>query len=126
MGVIIAILWVLFVLSAVLLCAIILLQEGKGGGLAEAFGGMGAEAFGVKAGGVTKVTAVLAAVFLGSAILVASLHKQPVFQPAAPLPGIPATTPGETSGTESAGPEMPPAGGQGSGGTSGGAPADNR
>ena len=37
------ILWVVMFLSAVLLSIVILLQEGKGGGLAEAFGGMGAE-----------------------------------------------------------------------------------
>ena len=63
------ILWILFFLSACLLVFIILLQEPKGGGLSEAFGGMGAETFGVKSTGVNRVTLTLAAVFLGSAVL---------------------------------------------------------
>ena len=55
--------WVLFFLSSVLLTIVILLQEGKGGGLAEAFGGVGAETFGVKSGGINRVTMTLAVVF---------------------------------------------------------------
>lgn len=58
----------LFFLSAILLMVIVLLQEGKGGGLASALGGQGAETFGVSSGGVNKVTLVLAAVFLASAL----------------------------------------------------------
>ena len=61
--------WALFFVSAVLLIIIVLLQESKGGGLAEAFGGTGAETFGVKSGGINKFTFTLAAIFLGSAIL---------------------------------------------------------
>jgi protein translocase SecG subunit len=49
---------------------LILLQESKGGGLAEAFGGMGAETFGVKSGGINKLTFTLAAIFCGSALLI--------------------------------------------------------
>ncbi len=64
--------WVAFFLSAVLLTVVILLQEAKGGGLAEAFGGVGAETFGVKAGGINRFTFFLAAVFAGSAILINS------------------------------------------------------
>ena len=62
-------LWALMFLSAVLLSIVILLQEGKGGGLAEAFGGMGAETFGVKSGGINKFTFTLAACFMGSAVI---------------------------------------------------------
>ena len=62
--------WVLFFASAVLLIVVILLQEAKGGGLSEAFGGVGAETFGVKAGGINKVTFTLAAVFCASALVV--------------------------------------------------------
>lgn len=62
--------WVLFFLSSVLLIAVILLQEGKGGGLAEAFGGVGAETFGVKTGGINKVTMTLAVVFCASALVI--------------------------------------------------------
>jgi len=62
-------LWVLMFLSAVLLSIVILLQEGKGGGLAEAFGGIGAETFGVKSGGINKFTFALAGCFMGSAVV---------------------------------------------------------
>ena len=44
MGFVIAVLWILFVISMLLLMGVILLQEGKGGGLAEAFGGVGLRA----------------------------------------------------------------------------------
>ena len=64
--------WVLFFLSAVLLTILVLLQESKGGGLAEAFGGVGAETFGVKSGGINRFTFLLAAIFCGSAILVSA------------------------------------------------------
>ena len=62
--------WILFFFSAVFMTILILLQEAKGGGLAEAFGGMGAETFGVKSGGINKLTFTLAAIFCGSAILI--------------------------------------------------------
>lgn len=64
--------WVLFFVSAVLMTVVVLLQESKGGGLAEAFGGVGAETFGVKAGGINRFTFLLAAIFCGSAILINS------------------------------------------------------
>ncbi|MBL8734786.1 MAG: preprotein translocase subunit SecG [Planctomycetes bacterium] len=64
--------WILFFVSAVLMTILILLQESKGGGIAEAFGGMGAETFGVKSGGINKVTFTLAAIFCGSAILISA------------------------------------------------------
>ena len=64
--------WVLFFLSAAFLTVVVLLQEPKGGGLAEAFGGMGAETFGVKSGGINRFTFTLAAIFCGSAILISS------------------------------------------------------
>jgi preprotein translocase subunit SecG len=64
--------WLLFFLSAVLLTIVVLLQESKGGGLAEAFGGMGAETFGVKSGGINRFTFLLAAIFCGSAVLISA------------------------------------------------------
>jgi protein translocase SecG subunit len=64
--------WLLFFVSAVLMTIVILLQESKGGGLAEAFGGTGAETFGVKSGGINRVTFTLAAIFCGSAILISA------------------------------------------------------
>lgn len=62
-------LYTLFFLSSVFLVLIILLQEGKGGGIADAFGGAGAQTFGVRAGGVNKVTMILFAIFLLCAVL---------------------------------------------------------
>ncbi|MGE3172404.1 MAG: preprotein translocase subunit SecG [Planctomycetota bacterium] len=62
--------WILFFLSSVLLIVVILLQESKGGGLSEAFGGVGAETFGVKAGGINRFTFGLAAVFCVSALVI--------------------------------------------------------
>lgn len=61
--------WILFFLSACLLIFVILIQEPKGGGLAEAFGGMGAETFGVKSGGVNRFTLIVAAIFLLAAVM---------------------------------------------------------
>ena len=61
---------VLFFVSSILLIVIVLLQESKGGGLAEAFGGVGAETFGVKSGGINKATFLLAGIFCASAVLV--------------------------------------------------------
>jgi len=66
---------VLFVLCALLLTLVVLLQEGKGGGLGSAFGGAAADAFGVKAGSVNKFTTWLAAGFLGLALLYAGLSS---------------------------------------------------
>jgi preprotein translocase subunit SecG len=62
--------WVLFFASALLLIIIVLLQESKGGGLADAFGGVGAETFGVKSGGISRFTFTVAGVFVVSAIVI--------------------------------------------------------
>jgi len=67
-------LWFLMIVSMLLLIAVILLQEGKGGGLAEAFGGAGAETFGVKAHGINKFTAVVGGVFLLLCIVLNKFH----------------------------------------------------
>jgi preprotein translocase subunit SecG len=64
-------LYTLFFVSALLLILVILVQEGKGGGLGGALGGAGSETFGVRAGGVNKVTFVIFLVFALSAM---SLH----------------------------------------------------
>ncbi|MEY4674203.1 MAG: Preprotein translocase SecG subunit [Planctomycetota bacterium] len=60
--------WVLFFASAILLTIVVLLQESKGGGLAEAFGGVGAETFGVKTGNINRFTFLLAGIFMVSAV----------------------------------------------------------
>ena len=64
--------WILFFASAVQMTVIILLQEPKGGGLAEAFGGVGAETFGVKSGGINRFTFMLAGIFCVSAMIISA------------------------------------------------------
>jgi protein translocase SecG subunit len=74
MSILISVAWVASCLSALLLITAVLLQESKGGGLAEAFGGTGAVTFGVKAGGITRFTFLVAAVFVASAVLIHALR----------------------------------------------------
>ena len=103
-------LYTLFFLSALLLVRVILLQEGKGGGLSDAFGGGGAQTFGVRSGGINKFTFTLFAVFIMSAM---ALHwtggdldsgsvmstdpaanapgTAPISAPAVPAPVVPAS-----------------------------------
>jgi preprotein translocase subunit SecG len=90
-GFIIGVLYFLFILSSLFLIAIILVQEGKGGGFAEAFSGVGGETFGVKATGLHKFTGAVAGVFVGSAVLVSILRGHSSITPAAPVapPAIP-------------------------------------
>ena len=98
-----ALLWLVFILSAILLVVVVLLQEPKGGGLAEAFCGMGAQTFGVKATGITKFTAYVGIVFVLSAIIL-TCHKS-------------ADTAIDLAPSETPGPEFP-------GGPPGAGPAD--
>ena len=70
MGIVLGFLWFLICLVMLLLMLVILVQEGKGGGLGEAFGGAGAETFGVKATGVNRLTAVLGGLFLFLAVMI--------------------------------------------------------
>ena len=66
MGILSGILAVMLGLTAIFLILLILIQRGRGGGLAGAFGGMGGQsAFGTKAGDLfTRVTIVTAAVWI--------------------------------------------------------------
>jgi preprotein translocase subunit SecG len=70
-----SILWVLFMMGCVLVTGVILLQEGKGGGLGEAFGGAGAQTFGVKAEGISKFTAYVASGVVVIAILITQIRS---------------------------------------------------
>ena len=74
MWIISSFLWLVFFIACVLLTIIVLLQESKGGGLAEAFGGTGAETFGVKTRGVHRATLLLVCTVLVSAILIHGLR----------------------------------------------------
>jgi preprotein translocase subunit SecG len=75
MSLLITFLYILFVLAAIVLITVILLQEGKGGGFGEAFGGAGQQTFGVGASGINKFTAVTAGVFLGAALTIHVLNR---------------------------------------------------
>jgi len=108
-GFLITALYLVFVLAAVFLTIVILLQEGKGGGIAAAFGAGGAEAFGVKVGGINKFTGVVAGIFMLCAILLGyfpSAGRSVVRdKPAPPPPPI------EVPGQPGSVPPAPPPGG---------------
>ena len=101
-----AILWILFVLACVLVSTVILLQEGKGGGLSEAFGGAGQQTFGVKAEGINKFTGWAAAVVLILAIAITRVRMSDSIVPLSAAPP-PASEPGVGAPAE---PGLPPAG----------------
>jgi preprotein translocase subunit SecG len=91
-GVLTAVFNTLIVLASIFLICLILIQRGKGGGLAGAFGGVGgSSAFGTKAGDTfTKITVVTAAVWMLIAmLLVVMTNRKPtqVFGAAEPAAG---------------------------------------
>ena len=101
---------VLFLLTAVILSLLVLIQRGRGGGLAGAFGGAGgSSAFGTKTADIfIKATAVLGGVFFLLAIVTAylmTIHR-PTTVPAQP-PEAPA--PAEPGPAAPAAPTTPPA-----------------
>lgn len=73
------------VFSALFLIALVLIQRGRGGGLAGAFGGMGGQsAFGTKAGDVfTRITVVVAACWILLCILAINVlgRRESLFSP---------------------------------------------
>jgi preprotein translocase subunit SecG len=69
------ILWVLFILVCILVSVVILLQDPKGGGLGEAFGGVGQQAFGVDNKGIHKFTAYLAVAVVLIAITITKIRS---------------------------------------------------
>jgi preprotein translocase subunit SecG len=77
-GILIGILNSLLILSSLFLICLILIQRGKGGGLAGAFGGVGgSSAFGTKAGDVfTKVTMAVAGFWIVLNMLLVILANQ--------------------------------------------------
>lgn len=70
------ILYLLFVLSALLLISVVLIQEGKGGGLGDAFGGAGQQTFGVGAKGITRFTSYVAVAFVVLAVAITLVEKE--------------------------------------------------
>jgi preprotein translocase subunit SecG len=113
---------VVFLLAAVMLTLLVLIQRGRGGGLAGAFGGQGgSSAFGTKTADVfVKATAVIGAAFFLLSILTAWLVKpeKPGLPPAPPASSAPETggaaspaavPAAETPATETPATETPPA-----------------
>ena len=74
----------LMFLVAVFLILLVLVQRGRGGGLAGALGGMGGQsAFGTKAGDLfTRVTIVVAAVWILLCVVVVKYHSNRDLRPA--------------------------------------------
>lgn len=95
----------LLVFAALFLIALVLIQRGRGGGLAGAFGGMGGQsAFGTKAGDVfTRITVIAATCWILLCILAINVlgRSQSLFSPT--LGGsagqaVPSRTPGADEG----------------------------
>jgi preprotein translocase subunit SecG len=120
-------LWILFVAACIVVSFVILLQEGKGGGLGEAFGGAGQQTFGVKAEGINKFTGLVSLVVVVIAIVITKLCSDSSmlsFSEPTPLQGVPAeqSAPAEPGTPAPAAPageapaqpaSQPPAGGGG-------------
>jgi protein translocase SecG subunit len=87
----------LFILSAVALVLIILVQKGRGGGLSAAFGGgIASGILGSKTGDfLTWVTIVLVGVFLTLAVVMARFYKPPasLVESTPPPPVVPVESP---------------------------------
>lgn len=103
-----------FAVLAILLMIVILLQRGRGVGLAGAFGGMGGHtAFGAKTGDfLTWVTVVGAAVLLLFSVFLNYIFvpgKPSLAPAAAPAPTTPTPSPGGQSGQTGSGGSSPAA-----------------
>ena len=68
-------LYIVFVLAAIVLIVVILLQEGRGGGFGQALGEHGQQTFGVGAKGINRFTFYVALTFLVSAIWLHILNR---------------------------------------------------
>lgn len=75
MSLAITLLYIVFVLSAIVLVTVILLQEGKGGGFSDALGTAGQQAFGVKARGIQSFTGVVAAIWIVSGLGIHMMNR---------------------------------------------------
>ena len=69
---------VVFVVSALLLMAVVLIQDDQGGGIGAMFGGGAGTPFGARTGNVmTRLTSVLAVIFLAAAFTLAWMNRSP-------------------------------------------------
>lgn len=91
---------VLVVVVSIFLVCLVLIQRGKGGGLAGAFGGTGgSSAFGTKAGDVfTRITIVAASIWFGLLMILVIISNQRAVQ-FEDAPGASATTSATSSKT---------------------------
>jgi preprotein translocase subunit SecG len=119
MELLITFLYILFVLSAIVLVVVILLQEGKGGGLTSALGTSGQQTFGVGASGINKFTGWTGAIFLVSALAIHYFNRIDSQGSAAGNFGMPtevvptdANAPAAGNGAPSGTPTAPPSGTQ--------------
>jgi len=113
MAILSTLLYILFVASAIVLVVVILLQEGKGGGLTGALGTEGQQTFGVGTKGINQFTGWTCAVFLTCALAIHWVNRAEIGRsvvgdesvvPAAPANG--ATPPAAGGGSST-----PPAAG---------------
>lgn len=78
MAVISILILVVFLLSALLLMAVVLIQDDQGGGIGAMFGGGSGTPFGARTGNVlTRLTTVLAVIFLVAAFALAWMNRTP-------------------------------------------------
>jgi protein translocase SecG subunit len=115
-------LYILFVLSAIVLVVVILLQEGKGGGLTGALGTEGQQTFGVGTKGINQFTGWTCAIFLACALGIhwanrAEINKSVVGEesvlPLGPAAGAPPADGGGQTPPANGGGQTPPANGGG-------------
>ena len=111
MGFITGLLMTLLLLTAVFLIVLVLIQRGKGGGLAGAFGGMGGQrAFGTKAGDLfTRITIGVASFWIVLCIITVRLLAAGGTGPLSSELGGPQPRPGAAAPLA---PERQPAGGR--------------
>ena len=78
MAIISILILVVFVVSALLLMAVVLIQDDQGGGIGAMFGGGAGTPFGARTGNVmTRLTSVLAVIFLAAAFTLAWMNRTP-------------------------------------------------
>ena len=78
MAIISILILVVFVVSALLLMAVVLIQDDQGGGIGSMFGGGAGTPFGARTGNVmTRLTSILAVIFLAAAFTLAWMNRTP-------------------------------------------------
>ena len=110
----------LYVLTCMVLMLVILLQQGKGGDIANAFGGGSSQAaFGARSGAtvLSRATTVCAVLFVVGALVLGIVGQRgpgsviggrvPARAPVAPAPTAPAPTPAPTPATPAPPAETP-------------------